>query len=379
MGTQTFRVHVSQAILDDLQKRLARTRWPDEIVGAGWEYGSNLAYMKELVEYWRTRFDWRAQERAINAFAHYRAEVDGLSIHFIHERGKGPNPLPLILTHGWPSTFYEMLKIIPLLTDPAMYGGHAAEAFDVIVPLLPGYGFSGPTRQQGVNMVKIADLLNKLLTRELGYQRYGAHGGDWGAGINTHLAAAYPERVIGIHLSVTWFNARPEGQLTEDEQQLADQLDHWQREETGYAWIQGTKPQTLAYALTDSPTGLAAWIVEKWRAWSDCNGNVESRFSKDELLTNILIHWVTHTINSSKRLYYEHLHNPWRPSADDPVKVPTGVANFPKEPWRDFRRSVEKAYNIIHWSEMPRGGHFPAMEEPQLLAEDICDFFRMLR
>lgn len=335
--------------------------------------------MKELVEYWRTGFDWRAQERAINAFSHYRAEVDGLSIHFIHERGKGPNPLPLILTHGWPSTFYEMLKIIPLLTDPTTYGGHAAEAFDVVVPSLPGYGFSGPTRRRGVNMVKIADLLDKLMARELGYQRYGAHGGDWGAGVATHLAATYPERVIGIHLSVTWFNARPEGKLTEEEQQLADQLKYWQREETGYAWIQGTKPQTLAYALTDSPAGLAAWIVEKWRAWSDCNGNVESRFSKDELLTNIMIYWVTHTINSSMRLYYEHLRDPWRPSADDPVKVPTGVANFPKEPWRDFRRSVEKAYNIIRWSEMPRGGHFPAMEEPHLLAKDLCDFFRLLR
>jgi len=379
MPVQPFEVQVSQAAIVDLQERLARTLWPDEIVGAGWEYGSNLAYMKELVEYWRTRFDWRAQERAINAFAHYRAEVGGLSLHFIHERGKGPNPLPLILTHGWPSTFYEMLKIIPLLTDPAAYGGHPADAFDVIVPSLPGYGFSGPTSQRGVNLVKIAELLNNLMTRELGYQRYGAHGGDWGAGVNTRLAAAYPERVFGIHLSVTWFSAHPEGRLTEEEQQLADQLEQWQREETGYAEIQGTKPQTLAYALTDSPTGLAAWIVEKWRAWSDCNGNIESRFSKDELLTNIMIYWVTHTINASMRLYYEHLRNPWRPSAEDPVKVPTGVANFPKEPWRDFRRSVEKAYNIIRWRELPRGGHFPAMEEPQLLAEDICDFFRMLR
>jgi hypothetical protein len=178
---------------------------------------------------------------------------------------------------------------------------------------------------------------------------------------------------------VTWFNALPEGQLTEEEQQLADHLEYWQLEETGYARIQGTKPQTLAYALNDSPTGLAAWIVEKWRAWSDCNGNVESRFSKDELLTNIMIYWVTHTINSSMHLYYEHLHNPWRPSAEDPVKAPTGVTNFPKEPWRDFRRSVEKAYNIIRWIEMPRGGHFSAMEEPRLLAEDISDFFRMLR
>lgn len=383
MEVQPYKVHIPEAILQDLKERLANTRWPGEIPGSGWDYGSNLDYVQELVEYWRTRFDWRAQEEAINALPHFRADVDGNGIHFIHQRGKGPNPIPLIITHGWPSSFFELLKIIPLLTDPAGHGGAAEDSFDVVVPSMPGYGFSSETSRRGMSVFKVADLWPKLMTKGLGYQRFGAQGGDWGAAVTTHLGFTYPDQVIGIHLTSVnrplpylGPGSRP---LSKEEQNYLDEREHWQQAEGGYAHIQGTKPQTLSYGLNDSPVGLAAWIVEKFRTWSDCDGDVERSFTKDELLTNITIYWATQTIGSSTRLYYESQRVPWRLEEREQIRVPTGVAVFPKELSHPPRQWAERSYNLQRWTQMPRGGHFAALEEPDLLAEDIRAFFRPLR
>ena len=383
MDVQAFKVQVPDATLEDLQGRLARTRWPGELPGSGWDYGSNLTYVQELVEYWRTRFDWRAQEEAINAFAHFRARVDGLGIHFIHERGKGPNPLPLIITHGWPSTFVEMLKIIPLLTDPAGHGGDAADSFDVVVPSMPGYGFSDRTTRRGFNLVRVSEVLERLMTDGLGYSRFGAQGGDWGAGVTTHLGFAYPEQLVGIHVTSV-LSARPElgpgaPELSDEEREFTQRFERWQQDEGGYGHIQSTKPQTLSYGLNDSPAGLAAWIVEKFRTWSDCDGDVERRFTKDELLANITVYWVTQTINSSTRIYYENRREPLSLGQGERVRVPCAVAVFPKEICPAPRQWAERCYNVQRWTEMPRGGHFAAQEEPELLAQDLRDFFRELR
>ena len=383
MDVQPFKVQVPEATLEDLNERLARTRWPDEIPGSGWDYGSNLSYIKDLVEYWRTGFDWRAQEQAINSFANFRADVDGLNVHFIHERGKGPNPMPVIITHGWPSSFVEMLEIIPLLTDPASHGGDASDAFDVVVPSMPGYGFSDHPTQRGMNLVRIPDLWAKLMTEGLGYTRFGAQGGDWGAGVTSRLGFAYPEQVAGIHVT-TVLTAQPylgpgTREVSEAEQAFIDSFAQWQRDEGGYQHQQSTKPQTLAYGLNDSPAGTAAWIVEKWRTWSDCNGDVESRYTKDQLLTNVTVYWVSQSINSSTRLYYENYHNPWKMGEGERITVPCAVALFPKEISPAPREWAERAYNVQRWTEMPRGGHFAALEEPQLLAEDMRAFFRPLR
>ena len=383
MDVKPFRVEVPEATLEDLRERLARTRWPDEITDSRWDYGSNLAYIKELVDYWRARFDWRAQEKAINAFAHFRANVDGLGIHFIHERGKGPNPVPLIITHGWPSTFFEILKIIPLLTDPASHGGEVADSFDVVVPSMPGYGFSDPPKQRQMNHIGIADLWARLMTEGLGYRRFGAQGGDWGAGVSARLGFAHADHLIGVHVTSVGASNPYLGpgsrELSESEKAWLQVRDRWWATEAGYAHIQGTKPQTLSYGLNDSPAGLAAWIVEKFRTWSDCDGDVERSFTKDELLTNVTIYWVTQTINSSTRLYYETQHHPWRFEQGERIQVPCAVALFPKEITPTLREWAERSYNVQRWTEMPRGGHFAALEEPNLLVQDIRAFFRPLR
>jgi len=380
MHSQPFTIDVPQATLDDLAERLAHTRWPDEVADAGWDYGVNRDYLRELVTYWRTEFDWRAQERALNQWHHYRAEIDGVDIHFIHERGKGPHPLPLILTHGWPSTFTEMQKIIPLLTDPASHGGDPADAFDVVVPSLPGYGFSERIAQRGP--WKTHERWAALMAG-LGYPRFGAQGGDVGAGVTTGLGRFFPDQVLGIHLSSDSASPSPmpqDSELSPAERDYLARVEQWEQEEGAYGHQQRTRPQTLAYGLTDSPVGLAAWIVEKFRAWSDCGGNVGQRFTKDELLTNITIYWATQTISSSMRGYYEGAHAASMTPLP-PVTVPTGVAVFPSEylVGRVPREWVERTYNVQHWTEMPRGGHFAALEEPELLAGDIRAFFRDLR
>ena len=293
---ERFTIDVSQEALDDLAVRLAGTRWPDEISGAGWDYGTNVGYLRELVEYWQTEYDWRAQERALNEFEHFRAGVDGLGIHFIHARGKGPEPFPLIISHGWPGSVVEMLKIIPMLTDPAAHGGDAADSFDVVVPSLPGYGFSDKPVERGMSNTRIAGMWHKLMTEGLGYRRFGAQGGDWGGMISSRLGFDFPESVAGVHVNlvtgVPAFRGAPDPPLTEAEQEFIRQARRWFDDEGGYFHIQRTKPQTLGLGLNDSPVGLAAWIIEKFRTWSDCGGNPESSYTRDELLTNIMVYWV---------------------------------------------------------------------------------------
>ena len=383
MEVQPFKIAVDDGVLNDLRQRLEDTRWPDEIPASGWDYGSNLDYLKGLVDYWRKGFDWRAQETLINSFSHFKAEVDGLGIHFIHERGKGPNPMPLVITHGWPSTFFEMHKILPLLSDPGSHGGDPADAFDVVAPSLPGFGFSDHPQQRGMQVNVVADMWVKLMTEGLGYPRFAAQGGDIGAGVTARLGYSHPDKMIGIHLTSmtrpTPYLGPGSDELSEAELGLLDQREKWQQAEGGYAHIQGTKPQTLSYGLNDSPTGLAAWIVEKYRTWSDCDGDVEKRFTKDELLTTVTIYWVTQTIGSSTRMYKENQSQNWAMGETERIKPPSAMAVFPSEISRPPREWAERSYNLQRWTEMPRGGHFAAAEEPQLLAEDIRAFFRPLR
>ena len=382
MEIRPFEINVSDEVLDDLNNRLSSTRWPDELPGTAWDYGSNLDYMKELAGYWQNGFDWRAQERLINSFRHFKADVDGLGIHFIHERGKGPDPMPLVITHGWPGSFFEMYKIIPLLTDPASHGGDPEDSFDVVAPSLPGFGFSDHAQEQGMEVQKTASLWVELMNG-LGYPRFAAHGGDIGAGVTSRLGHGHADSMIGIHLTSvtrpTPYLGTGSKDLTEAEKILIEEREEWQRTEGGYAHIQGTKPQTLAYGLNDSPAGLAAWIVEKYRTWSDCDGDVERRFTRDELLTTVTIYWVTESISSSTRMYKENQRYDWTMERDEKIEVPTGVAAFPAEISRPPREWAERSYNLRRWTHMPSGGHFAALEEPQLLAEEIREFFRPLR
>ncbi|MBM4404963.1 MAG: epoxide hydrolase [Chloroflexi bacterium] len=376
-----FKIRVPGPVITDLKRRLAKTRWPDELHGAGWDYGANLAYIKELCDYWRTTFDWKKQQALLNSLPQFKEEVDGLGIHFVHLRGKGPKPLPLILTHGWPGSFFEFYKAIPLLTDPAAHGGDPSDAFTVVVPSLPGYGFSNRPAERGMHLARVGELFAKLMRERLGYTRYGAQGGDWGAGVTTRLGLSDPQHVVGIHLNMVLGRAAAAftGTPSPEEEAWRKDYEKWRAEEAAYSQIQGTKPQTLAYGLNDSPAGLAAWIVEKFRRWSDCNGDVESIYTKDELLTNITIYWVTETINSSVRFYYENTHGGPIVPPGQRVEVPTGVAVFPKEIIKPPRSIAERGYNITRWTEMPRGGHFAAIEQPELLVQDVRGFFRPLR
>lgn len=383
MKAKPFKIQIPQATLDDLRARLARTRYPAEANGAGWDYGVNLKYLKKLMKYWERKFDWRAQEDALNRFAHFRAKVDDLRIHFIHERGQGPAPIPLLLTHGWPDSFARMLKVIPLLTDPAGHGGEAADAFDVIVPSLPGYGFSDKPKASGTT-ARIADYWAELMTEVLGYERFGAAGGDIGSGVTQELGQTHADLLMGLHLTdVPWQNffifGEDHSDLSEAEQEYFVQGQQWMMTEGAYASIQSTKPQTAACGLNDSPAGLAAWIVEKFYAWSDCNGDLESRFTKDELLTNVTIYWATETIGSSFLYYYEPEHGHQPRDIKKRVEIPTGFALFPKDLTTAPREWAERFFNVQRWTQMPRGGHFAALEEPELLAAEMRHFFRPLR
>jgi pimeloyl-ACP methyl ester carboxylesterase len=364
-----FALNVSDAVLTDLRARLERVRWPDEAPGAGWQHGTSLAYMKELVAYWRDRYDWRAHEARLNRLKQFTAPVGGIDIHFIHEPGVGPAPMPLLLSHGWPGSIVEFERILPMLTDPARFGCDPADAFTVIAPSLPGYTFSFQPGQPRFGVVEIADLFASLMTDVLGYGRFGAQGGDWGAFVSSCLGAAYPERVAGIHVNLLAVrrDQSPPAAPTDEEKKYLEQLALWLREETGYMQIQGTKPQTLAYGLTDSPVGLAAWIVEKFR------------FSKDVLLTNVMLYWVTGAIGSSFWPYYARQHSSWPISEKRPVTVPTAYASFPREILHPPRAWAERVYNIRRWTTMPAGGHFAALEEPEALAADVRAFFRPLR
>ena len=387
MPKQPFSVAIPDETIKDLKERLARVRWPDDFANSEWEYGTNLDYLKELVEYWRDEYDWRKHEASINAFSQYRTTIEGIPIHFIHEPGKGPRPMPLILSHGWPWTFWDFHKVIRPLSDPAAFGGDPADAFDVVVPSLPGYGFSTPLTKPGINFWRTADLWVTLMQKVLGYQRFAAQGGDWGALVSQQLGHKYADRLIGVHTNVLvpldiFIGGLPDASwFGPDEQGWHEKNTNFFNAESGYSALQTTKPQTLTYAINDSPVGLCAWILEKRRTWSDCNGNVEKRFTKDELLTTMTLYWVTQSFGTSARYYYEALHNPWKPSHDRTpvVEAPTGVSVFLEEVLLMPRRWAESYYNLQRWTEMPSGGHFAPMEEPELLVEDIRAFFRPLR
>ena len=378
---EPFVMAVPEALLNDLRQRLALSRWPDEIPGAGWHYGANLAYVKELVHYWQHQYDWRAQECLLNGFPQYRVQLEDITLHYIHQPGVGPAPMPLLVSHGWPGSIYEFVHVIGPLTDPARHGGDPRDAFTVVAPSLPGYCFSHVPNQRRLNIEEIAALFQRLMTEVLGLARFGAQGGDWGSFITGRLGYAYPQNLIGIHLNMVPVAPHPSERtnLSVAEEAFMIASDAWRTEETGYQWIQGTKPQTLAYALNDSPAGLAAWITEKFYSWTDSHGDIESRVSKDALLTNIMLYWVTQTINSSFWLYYQMRHQPWRLERGERITVPTAVAAFPREIIRPPREWAARVCNLQRWTPMPAGGHFAALEEPQALVEDIRAFYRELR
>jgi microsomal epoxide hydrolase len=372
-----FRIEVPEADLDDLRARLTRTRWPDQLNGVGWDYGIPLDYVRELADYWRTGYDWRAHERELNAFPQFTTTIQGQRVHFLHVRSAEPGAVPLIMTHGWPGSVVEFTKVIGPLTDPRAHGGDPADAFHLVVPSIPGYGFSGPTREPGWNVARIALAWDELMTR-LGYERYGAQGGDWGSAISRELGVSVPGHVIGVHLNMLIPSGSPDDpDLTEVEKGRLDRSRQFRATGMGYGAIQSTRPQTLAYALTDSPAGQLAWIADKFREWTD--GDLpEDAVDRDQMLTNISVYWLTGTAGSSARLYLEAARaGTWGPPPQS--TVPTGVAVFPYEIAPPIRRFAEQSNNIVHWTEFDRGGHFAAMEEPDLLVTDVRDFFRQLR
>ena len=380
---QRFTIQVPDAVLEDLRERLAKTRFPDQLQGADWRYGTELTYLRELVTYWRERFDWRAQERALNRFDHFKTAVRGLELHFIHQRSPEPDAMPLLITLGWPGSIWEFHKILGPLTDPAAHGGKKSDAFHVVCPSMPGYAFSEAPREPGFDISQVAQSEAELMS-QLGYQRFAAQGGDWGSAVTAQLGRLYPERTIGLHMNML-IASPPKGAsdptqgLTPEELGWLQEMETHRKDGTGYQRIQGTRPQSLAYGLNDSPAGLAAWIVEKFRSWSDCEGDIERRFSKDELLTNIMLYWVTQSIGSSVRLYYEAQHSGRSYLQGGRIEVPTAAAIFKRELFKAPRAWAEAAYNIQRFSVFPRGGHFAALEEPELLVEDVREFFRPLR
>jgi pimeloyl-ACP methyl ester carboxylesterase len=371
-----FKIDVPEAVLTDLKERLARTRFPDEIEKSDWDYGTNLTYLKDLVTYWRTTFDWREQERRLNRMPQFKTTIDGIDLHFVHQRASRADATPLVFIHGWPGSIVEVTKIIGPLTDPVAHGGRPEDAFHVVAISLPGYGFSGKPRQPGYSNRRIAGAIAQLMPR-LGYTRYAAQGGDWGGFIVRQLGLVDPKNLIGLHSNFCVAGPAPGGAnegVSPDELKRVEAARTMLATETAYSQLHGTKPQTLGYSLNDSPAGLAAWIVEKFRTWSDSGGNVEKRFTKDELLTNITIYWVTETGPSSVRLYYE---NRIDPGLQGRVEVPYACARFPAEPFATWtRKGVEASYNLQQFTDMPRGGHFAALEEPQLLVDDVRRFFR---
>lgn len=376
-----FLMSVPDSEIRDLKERLSHSRLPDQLAGSDWSYGTDTAYLSELLDYWQNEFDWRLQEQRLNAFDQFVTEIDNLNIHFIHQRSPHPDATPLMITHGWPGSIVEFHKIIEPLVRPELHGGNIADAFHVIAPSLPGFGFSGKPSEPGFNPEKMAHVLAALMQR-LGYEQYGLQGGDWGAIINRIHAARYPERIIGLHSNFVL--ASPPSDPAVLAQTPAADLDRrdarqaFMNNETAYQQIQGTKPQTLGVGLNDSPAGLAAWILEKFHGWSDLpTGHPEDKFSKDELLTNISLYWFTQSITSSARIYYENRSTP----LSEPlgyVSVPTGGAIFPQEIYLTPRLWAEQSYNIVRWTDMPRGGHFAALEEPELLLNDIRAFFSQL-
>lgn len=381
MEIRPYTIHVEDEVLDDLKFRLERTRWPEPIRGSGWEYGSNIDYIKELCAYWQYVYDWRHWEAELNKWPSFMVEIDGVDIRFWHVKGKGENPFPLLMLHGWPGASFEFFEMIGPLTDPASYGGDPADCFDVVIPDLPGFGFSGHPKEPGWGADRMAQTVHTLMTEALGYSKYGAQGGDWGSMICARLGIRYPEQACALHLNYANLPIPMIDELPPEDMEACDrqmEFDFW---EGAYHLIMETKADSLTVAQCDSPAGFAAWVIEKFRTWSDCNGDLESVYTKDQLLTIIMFYWAGNSIFSAARLYYESFHNPelhW--GAPDPqIKSPTGVAFFPKDPFNRPKSWAEKHYNLVRWNVMPCGGHFPALEQPALLTEDVRSFFRMFR
>lgn len=375
-----FRIDVAEAVLDDLRRRLRATRWPDRETVDDWAQGVPLSYVQEVCRYWAEEYDWRAREAALNRFDQFTTRIgglDGWEVHFIHQRSPAPGALPLVITHGWPGSVAEFAGVIGPLTDPAAHGGDEADAFSVVCPALPGFGFSGKPDTSGWGVERVADGWCELMDR-LGYPRFGAQGGDWGGHVTTLLGANHPERLLGIHVNMPIVRLDPgEGGADPDaaEQAALAARRYYDREDSGYSKQQSTRPQTLGYGLTDSPAGQAAWIVEKFAGWMDCDGHPENVLTRDELLDAVMLYWVTASAASSARLYWES----FRKVIPGFVPVPTGVAAFPKEIIPSAPRWVARRYNLVHWTDMPRGGHFAALEQPELFVADVRAFFRGLR
>jgi pimeloyl-ACP methyl ester carboxylesterase len=372
-----FRIEASEAELDDLKRRLAATRWPEPEPVSDWSQGIPLAYVQEVCGYWAKEYDWRAREARLNRFDQFKTEIDGLGIHFVHVRSPHENALPLVITHGWPGSVVEFHKVIEPLTDPTAHGGDAADAFHVVCPSLPGYGYSDKPTATGWSVGRIADAWGQLM-RRLGYERYLAQGGDWGAMVTTCIGAQDPEGCAAIHLNMPIALPDPEtlGSLTEREQSAMAGMQHYEQWDSGYSKQQSTRPQTLGYGLVDSPAGQAAWILEKFWSWTDCDGHPENVLTRDELLDNVMLYWLPRAAASSARLYWESFRSP----PMDPVKVPVGCSIFPKEIFRTSKRWAEKRFDrLIHWNELDRGGHFAAFEQPETFVDEIRTCFRSLR
>jgi pimeloyl-ACP methyl ester carboxylesterase len=380
MSAKPFQIQIEQEVLDDLRERLQHVRWPSQLGPGDWTTGIPIHALEPIVTYWKESFDWRKSEKELNRFHHFFCSVDGFPIHFIHERGIGPKPLPIILSHGWPDSFLRYQKIILALSDPGRYGGDPADAFDVVVPSLPGFGFSKSREGKSLNNLQIADLWVKLMAEHLGYPTFAAGGGDVGSGVSRYIAERHPEKIVGLHVTdigiIRAILASPDNSLDAAELTYKREATQWMVQEGGYMTIQSTKPQTLSYALTDSPVGLAAWILEKFHGWSDPQGKLQTRDSWDELLTNITLYWITGTIGSSAHVYYNNSRG-LTPLVKN--NVPTGLALFPADILLPPEDWVRKNFAIQRLTHMPRGGHFTAWEEPELFVEDIREFFRPLR
>ncbi|MEO8654066.1 MAG: epoxide hydrolase family protein [Ramlibacter sp.] len=376
-GIRPFRIAVADDVLRDLQARLRNTRWPEAQTVDDWRQGVPLAWMQDICRYWAEAYDWRAREASLNRFAQFVTTLDGLDVHFIHARSPHAGAMPLVITHGWPGSVVEFSKVIGPLTEPTRFGGNAADAFHVVCPSLPGFAFSGKPAGTGWGVDRIARAWMALAAR-LGYDRYGAQGGDWGSAVTAAIGGLDPGHCAGIHVTLA-MDTRPrvEGEPTAEEQRALQGVKHYRQWDSGYSKQQSTRPQSLAYGLTDSPAGQAAWILEKFWAWTDCDGHPENIFSRDELLDNVMLYWVTACAASSARLYWESF---GKGGERLPVDIPTGVAVFPKEIVTPVRRWMEPRFrNIRHWKEMPRGGHFAAFEQPELFVDEIREFFRTLR
>ncbi len=374
-AVRPFTISIAEDVLVDLRQRLEQTRWPDQIDGSGWTYGTDGAYLRELCHTWATDFDWRSWEERYNQHDQFLTEIDGVDIHFLHLRSPEPDATPMVITHGWPGSVFVFAEVLGPLTDPRAHGGDPADAFHLVVPSLPGYGFSGKPNEPGWDVQRVAEAWAELMDR-LGYDRYVAQGGDWGSMVSARLAHHDPEHCVALHVNLVLGmpgDDEPEEMSEKDQAAMAD-IQRYMEDGSGYARIQGTRPQTLAYALTDSPAGQAAWIIEKFREWSDCDGDIERSFSRDHLLANITLYWVTASAGSSARLYYESQHSDSF-GLGPRVEQPTGCAIYPREITRVPRRWAEQQYNVVRYVELERGGHFPTMEVPELFVDDVRAFF----